>query len=52
VRTVLGALLAVAALAAALGACWLLTRRLLDRRRLAAWDIGWAATGPQWSRRG
>jgi hypothetical protein len=26
-------------------------RRVLDRRRLAAWEAGWAAVGPQWTRR-
>ena len=30
----------------ALGA---LARRALDRRRLAAWDAGWRASGPLWS---
>ena len=26
-------------------------RRLLDRRRLAAWEAAWAAVGPQWTKR-
>jgi hypothetical protein len=26
-------------------------RRVLDRRRLAGWQAGWAAVGPQWTRR-
>ena len=26
-------------------------RWILDRRRLARWDAGWAAVGPQWTRR-
>src|SRR5262249_48427224 len=26
-------------------------RRVLDRRRLAAWEAAWAAVGPQWTRR-
>lgn len=26
-------------------------RRILDRRRLAAWGMAWAVIGPQWSRR-
>jgi hypothetical protein len=26
-------------------------RRVLDRRRLADWQAGWAAVGPQWTRR-
>lgn len=42
---------AVVAVAAVLGGCWLVIRRLLDRRRLAAWDMKWAATGPEWMRR-
>ena len=27
-----------------------LARVALDRRRLAAWDAQWRATGPQWTR--
>ena len=26
-----------------------LARRILDRRRLNAWDAEWRATGPRWS---
>lgn len=26
-------------------------RWMLDRRRLAAWDTGWASVGPQWTKR-
>jgi hypothetical protein len=26
-----------------------LARRVLDRRRLRAWDAEWRATGPMWS---
>jgi hypothetical protein len=33
-----------------LSALWM-TRRAIDRRRLAAWETGWSAVGPQWSRR-
>jgi hypothetical protein len=33
-----------------LSALWL-TRRALDRRRLAAWERGWTAVEPQWTRR-
>jgi hypothetical protein len=44
VFTVLG--LAVAGIAVG----WL-ARRALDRRRLAAWDADWLATGPRWSPR-
>ena len=28
---------------------WALARRLLDRRRLRAWETEWRASGPQWS---
>jgi hypothetical protein len=49
VRSVLTGVLSVAALAAGLGGLWLLTRRLLDRWRLADWDVSWAVTGPQWT---
>ena len=28
-----------------------LARRVLDRRRLSAWDAEWRASGPQWSGR-
>ncbi|HUB38543.1 MAG TPA: hypothetical protein VMA72_06810 [Streptosporangiaceae bacterium] len=41
--TVLAALLA--------GLVWL-TRRVLDRRRLARWESAWLAVGPRWSHRG
>jgi hypothetical protein len=30
-------------------AAWALARRLLDRRRLRAWEAEWRASGPQWS---
>ena len=45
---------AIAAVAAGLLACVLLlgsnalAKRALDRRRLAAWDAEWRATGPLW----
>ena len=29
----------------------LLARRTLDRRRMAAWDTEWRATGPHWTTR-
>jgi hypothetical protein len=43
--------LTVAALAVALAVSIWLTRRTLDRRRMAAWDTDWRATGPRWSPR-
>jgi hypothetical protein len=42
--------LAGGALGIALAAANWLTRWLLDRRRMAAWDADWLATGPRWSR--
>jgi hypothetical protein len=39
------------ALAAALIIIGWLTRRALDRRRMAAWDADWLATGPRWTPR-
>jgi hypothetical protein len=47
----LAASLAAMAVAAVLAALGLLTRWVLDRRRLAAWDSRWRATGPQWTGR-
>ncbi|MBV9381324.1 MAG: hypothetical protein JOY82_08365 [Streptosporangiaceae bacterium] len=38
-------------LALPLGGIWLAVRRVLNRRRLAAWEAGWAAFGPRWTRR-
>lgn len=32
-------------------AAWTLARRELDKRRSAAWDADWRATGPQWTSR-
>jgi hypothetical protein len=26
-------------------------RKLLDRRRLADWELAWAIVGPQWTKR-
>jgi hypothetical protein len=34
-----------------LAAAWLVLRRTLDRRRLAAWRDGWAEVEPRWSGR-
>ena len=49
VRSLLAALLSATVLAVVLAGIWLAARLLLDRRRLAAWDMSWAATGPQWT---
>ncbi len=40
-----------AALAVALLAGWGTALRVLDRRRLAAWETDWAAVEPRWTRR-
>lgn len=47
----LAASLATVAVAAILAVLALLTRWVLDRRRLAVWDARWRATGPQWTGR-
>jgi hypothetical protein len=49
--TALAASLATVAVAVVLALLGLLARRVLDRRRLAAWEDRWAVTGPQWTRR-
>jgi hypothetical protein len=52
VRRVVGAqLLGPAVLAVLLIGVGGLVRLLMNRRRLAAWETGWAYTGPRWSRR-
>jgi len=47
----LAASLATMAVAGVLAAVGLITRWVLDRRRLAAWDSRWRSTGPQWTGR-
>ena len=47
----LAASLATIAVTVVLAALGLLLRWVLDRRRLAAWDARWRATGPQWTGR-
>jgi len=49
-RVVDAAWMALAAFAALLAALALLGRRILDRRRLAAWETAWQAISPQWGR--
>lgn len=51
VRARLSGMLAVLALAVTLFVAGLLTRRVLDRRRLAGWDADWLSNGPRWSPR-
>jgi len=50
-RAELAAGAAVGCLAAVLIATAWLARRSLDRRRMAAWDADWLATGPRWTQR-
>jgi hypothetical protein len=45
----LAALLAPVALGMVLLGAWSLARRILDKRRMAAWDADWQATGPRWT---
>ena len=49
--TTLAASLAAVGVAAVLTLLGLLTRWVLDRRRLAAWHTRWESTGPQWTGR-
>jgi hypothetical protein len=50
-RALMSRVLAVAVLAVMLIVIGWLARRALDKRRLAAWDAEWLATGPRWSPR-
>jgi hypothetical protein len=50
-RALLAEAAAVGSLATVLIVAGWLARRSLDRRRLAAWDADWLATGPRWSPR-
>lgn len=45
----LAALLAPVGLGMVLLGAWRLARRILDKRRMAAWDADWQATGPRWT---
>jgi len=47
-QAVLAGLTAVLGLALLLTVSAFVIRRLLNRRRMAAWDAEWSATGPQW----
>jgi hypothetical protein len=48
-QAALAAAMAVIGVAGGLIVAGVLARRALDRRRLAAWDSAWDATGPLWS---
>lgn len=50
-QAALASLLAPAALALVFGCVWMIARRLMDRRRLAAWESAWHITGPRWNTR-
>ena len=47
-QAVLAGLTAVLGLALLLAVSAIVIRRLLNRRRMAAWDAEWSAAGPQW----
>jgi hypothetical protein len=47
----LAAVMALIGVALALLVALKLTRRFLDRRRLAAWEAAWSAIGPRWTGR-
>lgn len=50
-RRVIGAAsMALAAVAMLLAGLALVSRRVLDRQRLAAWEAAWLVVGPQWCR--
>jgi hypothetical protein len=49
-REISAAALAPVVLAIVLLAVGLLVRLLMNRRRLAAWETGWASIGPRWTR--
>ena len=49
-QAVLAAVVAPALLGMVLVAIGFVTRRVLDARRMAAWDTGWSVTGPRWTR--
>jgi hypothetical protein len=50
-QAALAAILAPVVLGLVLLCAGQLAHFLLGRRRLAAWDAEWRATGPQWTRR-
>jgi hypothetical protein len=48
-QAAVAAVLTSAGLALVLFGAAALVRRTLNRRRLAAWDAAWQATGPRWT---
>ena len=51
-RVIAAGILALAFLAAVVLGLARAARRLLDRRRLAAWEAAWTSIGPQWTKPG
>lgn len=49
-QSALAAVVAPVTLAFLLAAAGMVGHQLLERRRLAAWEADWRATGPQWTR--
>jgi hypothetical protein len=50
-RAATAAAVATAGLLIVLSCLALLVRWLLDRRRIADWELAWAIVGPQWTKR-
>jgi hypothetical protein len=50
-RSASAAAIATAALLVVLAVLAWAGRKLLDRRRLADWELGWSVVGPKWTRR-
>jgi len=50
-RAATAAAVATAALLIVLSCLALAVRWVLERRRLAAWELAWAIVGPQWTKR-
>jgi hypothetical protein len=50
-KAVFAATVSVIVLATFLAIAGMLARRALDKRRMAAWDAEWRATGPRWTTR-
>lgn len=49
---IMASVIGIAALGGTVGVlslCYLLCRRVLDRRRLEGWECEWARTGPRWT---
>jgi hypothetical protein len=48
---IVGGSFGVIALAALLAVIGMRARRVLDKRRMAAWEAEWRVTGPRWTTR-